>query len=646
MFIEYVVCSTDIHAREEGLDYFDRIINLFNLVYGESSFSRSDALDISGSANVVEPFIYDIDLAYLDLTLILPLMKDFYEAFKEDSGLPFHLMASKYSWDQSQFDQSKQDMFQKSPLIYAIMDSVSVSEISNHPGLKKPYLNLRDQNGLTPLHYTVDLKSSSDGDNFYKYLIDKGADLNLTDYCGATPIMHAAAKGLTSAFEKLLPLYTKSDELFGELVNIASKNGHKQMVKIIEKQRMSYEEYQSKYQEIDDIKDKMRCNHFRLQPSKLVCNLDFPTCLTDCIKIARLEKRLGISALQNFLNMENDMELAEENQMILNEVTTLCDRIANKINSEHKEVTFMLSGSQSEGTKISCFDEFDFLCKLELLSSQFQDTTVVNVDGFSSDSKIDYTGFVKLMPTSDDGQDNYLCPYFISVKLLSSIYEAMLEKDTWKELHLSPCTEIKGGFISTIGLYWTGKNFKNIRISIDFVPTIVLKRPIQQSDELSRLVEKFPSIGDSLNEILLVAKRLPGNIKQHLKTRKGWCEWRYSFSHVETKIFQLLPNNARDGYKIIKFLKEKYFQSFPSYYFKICLFHVFLGDLHSQQGLFEEVDEKTWAMKILIRLLLQETIHGRIKDFCTDRYITESDQAGHLKKFCEFGIDWLCTPWS
>lgn len=526
---------------------------------------------------------------------------------------------------------NEQDHNLRSPLIYAVIHrarNCCRTLISNGA-----HINLKDKHGLTSLHYASTVNDPS----IIKLLLNyKETDIHAKDCYGDIPIVYAAATGNSSTLKALYPLYKVDDILYKRLLSVANFNDHSDC--FTEIKNLKGEEL---YRTVGKTK-RVELSNRRYQEWLKI----------QIVATAKKEKIEGnlSSNLQRFYDLERIRE--SENQKIKNEVTELLKRISKIIREKDEKFSFVpiLSGSNAEGTKVGILDEVDFLCILERLSSCLQVTVEESeilpayVKLRNNPRQTEYDFLLK-----EINHDFFLSANHVGKQFFIEFFKAMSATEVWKGLHLAWDNKyhIEGEKISTIILTWNGINYKCTEISIDLVPTFVIEKKVKLSSSLQKIAQYF-DISDTLQQTLVVAKQANDGFNERQDLL-----WRYSFSNLETNILQRLPEHARSGYKLVKFIRDAricpliaqpvYYVS--SYLLKTCLLYVVLDELKNNEDYLETIDDRGWGLKILSKLQNFMETKGNVPHFFYEQVELGTRDKQVIKAYCEIGKGWLQHPW-
>eukprot|EP00111_Clytia_hemisphaerica_P021800 TCONS_00064097-protein len=529
-----------------------------------------------------------------------------------------------YLCKQSFLNVNEQDNDLKSPLIHAVSNECCCILLSNGADI-----NLTDKIGLTSLHY-ASVESSLTLEMFLTY---KETDLNAKDCYGDIPIVYAAATGNIETLKKLYPCYKVDDTLYQRLRSVANFNEFPNIVTEIERLKGN-----------DEIGELIPTKKIDLGWDNYQDWLKQQTAAAITKEKAEGTKQ---SALEQILNLERIR--ISENQDIKNEVTELLRRMSNVIRRQDDKLTFIpvLSGSNAEGTKVGILDEVDFLCHLEILSTDLQLT--LEESDFSP-------AHVRLRTHNHQSTEyNYLLRKFnknlyLSAKAVGKqfcnvIAKAITEAEVWDGLHLTWEKSYQKS-IATIILVWNGKNYKCKKISIDIVPTLMITHDVHKSSNLEAL-SKYIDLRSALRQTLLVPKQA-----KDWYNERGDLLWRFSFSNLETKIFQSLPENVRSGYKIAKFIRDERICPtgancvISSYILKTCAFHLVLDEL-TKHGLdsLSKINDREWGINILSKLQWFMETKEHVPHFFLEHATLAKYIYRQIVAFCKIGKGWLDHPW-
>jgi len=361
-------------------------------------------------------------------------------------------------------------------------------------------------------------------------------------------------------------------------------------------------------------------------------------------------------------------KLLSENEAIRIETTELITRVAAIVRENHPHLSFTptLSGSTSEGTKVGPMDELYFLCFLENLSDDLQKCEIIKSSQLP--------GFVQIAVGEDDfalsslsvsqelNGKRFISSEFIGQQFNNAICEAFSCMGIWDGLHLSWGTEVVGTCICTIKLYWVGKSFKGKEISVDIVPALnifPMKSTVSLDLKLNRLM-KYLDLEETSQKTILVAK-----LVRSMEIKNSHLFWRRSYSLLETKIFQLIPESIREGYKLAKFVRDTKicprvgyskdvqvsddgYGYVSSYLLKTCLFNeilVMMDAAGRKDVLLQQDNALFWATRILDRLELSvqnEELHNFFDDTIN---LKKDGLEPFVKAVCRIGKAWLNNQW-
>ena len=106
-------------------------------------------------------------------------------------------------------------------------------------------VNVRDKQGLTPLHYAV--SSENPSKDITAFLIDNGAQVNIKDNEGMTPLMHAALKGYADMVVRLVDSGSNvnaKNKAGQTALDLAVEGNHREVIDLLR-------EYKSKIPEVE-----------------------------------------------------------------------------------------------------------------------------------------------------------------------------------------------------------------------------------------------------------------------------------------------------------------------------------------------------------------------------------------------------------
>ena len=420
------------------------------------------------------------------------------------------------------------------------------SEASRTSRKASSSVNLQDQNGVAPLHVSAAFKQVE----ITEILIQNHADVNAVDKYGATSLHYGAYGGTIEIVKMLVDA--------GTCVDKVDSNGW-----TAEKLALSRHYYHTAIainpNSLKMLKPQITDSHLKIKnvdilqsfPGDDIFNIhvqDFRI-YSDPFDISHIEREL---LEEMCLKFRGDFQRYVEGMMQvtgigripeIKEVVQIQNAIENFISKQVSCIadvdsrfkgTIIHSGSWYEGTKVGDPDEFDFmLCLNEFgkeckIASEDKEIYDVSVSRYGSDPRFDI--FFK----DDKLQSDILMERFIAVAKQafcnmqyetgsSSLYFEGVTGHTLVEA----TWPVSGTVTCELKFVWTGQIYKQLVITTDLVPAI--------------LVNTWPSFADC--EDLTTDMKAHGC---HVVPKSG--TWRLSFSVAEKIIFESLCEENKLAY--------------------------------------------------------------------------------------------------
>ena len=236
-------------------------------------------------------------------------------------------------------------------------------------------IELQDKHGISPLHYACMSQDTSVVDT----LLDCEVNIKSADHAGDYAIVYAAAHGCIDIVKKLYPLYDgdESRDLHNRLLTVADFNGHREcheVLKVI------------KEWDIIDLDHaappKVPASSVTRRVLKIEVEVrEVDAWLRQKQDYLRKNRRLYfISPIEKFHILQSLRE--SENHELCDAVTDLVSRVADAVKDKDPLFRFkpILVGSMAEETKIDQVDLLEFHCEMYELSQNFE---IVKEEGAS-----------------------------------------------------------------------------------------------------------------------------------------------------------------------------------------------------------------------------------------------------------------------
>ncbi len=448
-------------------------------------------------------------------------------------------------------------------------------------------VNAQDTFGRSCLHY-VELNLINN--TLRDILIQNGASENVKDQYGKTPSDYKCISNKMSLpQENDIPqdvdigrficwISTNDEEDKGLMSSKATDNGEN----ITCAQQAKANIYSDHMEEDNGVDDKLQ--------KLLLCMLTPINMTLDVTEhVQTLRNQLGdidIFCQKILRKPEIGVSLmSQETDKMVNEVAILMSQIAKEVKLYDNRIEFtpVLSGSMSEKTKVGKVDEFDYLLYLDWLKDQCEIHDAADtIPGFV---------YIKAKPhlTQDEMEnifqqsDRHLVSNSLGPYLYRAVQHVLGYKRVWESLQFywqrGPLPNEEGSGICCLELTWAGQYDLGLQVSIDLAPVIHLKDWWPKSVRLSSVLLSDPV--KSYGSLIVICKPAPEEPLEHGHETYQ----RLSYSHVETRIFQKLPQYIKDSYMLAKVLISKYVWSIleiqstttklhiTSYMLKISLFH-------------------------------------------------------------------------
>ncbi|XP_066927842.1 CARD- and ANK-domain containing inflammasome adapter protein-like [Clytia hemisphaerica] len=443
-------------------------------------------------------------------------------------------------------DINKRDGEQMTPLINAITkSSVGNCKVLLEAGA---HIDIVYNQGMTCLHYAVSVspkRQISGHEIIVHLLLEKGASVDTVDCYGDPPIVYAAATGnikiLKILYEKHKQLGGEvNDQLIERMISLAELHGHDQMIREVEKLRdpefgkpnkryckcvsVLYHWPASKRGYLGVSENVLQRQIAQQKKKKIsLANDTYKDWLKRKVEDTIFKEKYGPRPLIFHKFFVRDERLKTENLEMERQLTELLDRIAEFGKSIDPNLSLkpILSGSNTEGTKIGLLDEIDFLCHIEfpvkLEYKITKDIETSNLKRIEIKNAKEMADGMDELSNNDSNGKSYLSTEICAHRLWKVFVSCFKHDEIWEGLNLSmPWWEKKKffepstlRFISTTNFIWNSQNVKMLTISIDLVPTLLFKdneEKIQENppSETFRTLTSFFDISE--NETLLVSK--------------------------------------------------------------------------------------------------------------------------------------------
>ena len=523
-------------------------------------------------------------------------------------------------------------------------------------------INATDNFGSTSLHWAI---YYFEEDCIYK-LLKAGADANICDLEGRSPVQYAIISKRTSLFKALGIIYcretdplpckiypsgetgfnvflgahmqvdgTNLDEKVPKQINISeqTQNSLSGECKLssdesssdCSEQNITYsrsntidlseETYTDLFSGLDEEcigEDHMWCD------CPLVQTVVYHNKMVDTVKWTfHCEKhRQSLANYMELILNTNNMGLyidSTENSLVAENIKKFLEKLAFGVKQRNSlfECELQLAGSWKEGTKIVYPDEFDFKWILTKFSTAFE------VIESNEENLRSYVKFHLKEQYRDSQFSEFLDEHFFldGRKVIRALYtiinDVLFEMPPHAQLYPVKYLKTEKGSIDTLSFRWVGCTYKNMLIDIDIVPTLTPPNWIPRYMNNSKKMLQNFELGNHTYSVVL---KTPDS-----RFVKNWNTlFRLSLSDVEVAIFKAIPASALKGYILVKSLtntlyfpqiyvtdEDYYLKRFiTTYIIKTCFLHEIEEDINNISQNQECLDHlaKIWALKIVSRI--------------------------------------------
>lgn len=267
------------------------------------------------------------------------------------------------------YNINSQDIFGRALLHYVISE-LRQSSLVRFLANQGADLNIKDKNGVTPLHLACSWNNTAN----LKEVIRSGCAIDVEDKNGATIFHYTVFYNSASSLTYLLThcdsyLVSKPDSSGRTPIQWARYFGYAKLIDILENYFFSLNSGFQRGELLDlfplkeEFTDIMKQEEVENMQSKDFCLDGNPH---------RTLKKLLTSPVIG------QLQEIQETQDIKLAVSKVIERVTTIVSKAYPLFTFVpeISGSVSEGTKCGFPDEFDFLCKMVKLGECFQEPDV------------------------------------------------------------------------------------------------------------------------------------------------------------------------------------------------------------------------------------------------------------------------------
>ncbi|KAK3610211.1 hypothetical protein CHS0354_038850, partial [Potamilus streckersoni] len=445
-------------------------------------------------------------------------------------------------------------------------------------------VNIPDKFHLSPLHI-ITHNITNDEHIFVQRILDilitNGANINIQDKHGSTPLHHAVHLKNYTAIHHLL--------LHGASVDIKDKYGRTvKDLAYIEDDREVFKNL--------GIVDQLRDNEFIVGVSDIRFGWLYPLCCyktysrdsrgieepevvkdTDidkwleqypvCIHNTKFILQNAIPSLET--NMEQMICTARDAMSIKKEIYQLLKNVADRMGSQNPlfQSQIIIGGSVSEGTKIGSPDEMDFVFDLFKIRQIVEVVEDQHLIGFVKLKVLNQEKFFKCGLEDLVDEDGFLKRTMTSLIFHKNFEMCLQSNDAWGDSHIYSwwgTTNSHGECVNIgqLSLVWYGPFLKRQTVKVDIVPVFCVKE--WQTAHINpnlRIVDKQTAMTAGCYLVMkdstpffddFVWNILDDSKEQISTSVQGDSHFKLSMSQLEHATIKLLPTNIRNGYKIAK----------------------------------------------------------------------------------------------
>ena len=444
------------------------------------------------------------------------------------------------------YNINSQDIFGRALLHYVISE-LRQSSLVQFLVNKGADLNIKDKNGVTPLHLACSWNNTAN----LKEVIRSGCAIDAEDKNGATIFHYTVFYNSASSLAHLLTLcdsylVSKPDSSGRTPIQWARHFGYVKLIDILENYFLSLNSGFQRGELLDlfplkeEFTDIMKKEEVENMQSKDFC--------LDGNPHKTLKKLLTSPVI-------GQLQQIQETQDIKSAVIKVIERASSIVSKAYALFTFVpeISGGVSEGTKCGFPDEFDFLCTMIKLGECFQEPDVESSPPMFCQLQLKpdlcLSASDQIMQYVDE--DNSLRSAKLVNDFSAQLNRAFFAEEIWTDIvslaPLSVC--VMGANAAKISLQWCGQVYRDLSISVDIVPA--LHFPMFWPPDVC----KTPLLHAKIKE-----KGIHVVMALHAKSffKSGEKHFRLSFSLAETAIFQALPKHVHSGYILSKAVRSTY----------------------------------------------------------------------------------------
>ena len=457
---------------------------------------------------------------------------------------------------QSDADPNSQDCNGQTPLHYSVAKGrIRCTQLLLEHGANG---RIGDKCQTKPIHLLADLVDEEEPllTQLLDILLENGSKINDVDQYGSSPLHYAVIKG-NKPFANVLLKRGGSLEIHDTLkqtpLNLASTLRMEDLVHILS----NFGSFDIPRADNNSIEALLYKHQLLLKES------EYPEWIVNHVESIPNRKAYLADILETHMfTTKNEFEASMIKSHVHEFICRLCENV-EWLDLRFK-VSPLLSGSVSEGTKSGSFNEFDYLFCLQYF-------TEVSEIIESSECP---PGFVQVRCRDKNltefcDKNGVLVAHKVCRIFYKLIHNVASDQTIWENLSLymtdvGPHVKLSGHqpCVTKLTIKWVGPTIKGMEVSIDVVPTISPSGwwPSAAVTKKPRLVREASESGCVV--ILKDSKSSTNFLSKMFKPEDENTFVRISFSLVESKIFQTVPDVFRKAFVLAKAVRHP--SIFPS----------------------------------------------------------------------------------